>query len=166
VRENGIRYEVRLSGGEVSLDPALRVLRQRVSEQSRGKRVLLLGPGASTFGIAAAGGGARSTTEGKELSPGDRGKYDVAVIEAPSLDDHVSLLRLLARRMETSGVVYLVTREPRPKLDLARLVDWNADDVTGDTLPEELRSRKLHRIWRLTLRGRQEVVGTGFGSAG
>jgi 23S rRNA G2445 N2-methylase RlmL len=166
VRENGIRYEVRLSGREVSLDPALRILRQRVSEESRGKRVLLLGPGASTFGIAAASGGARSTTEGKELSPGDRGKYDVAVIEAPSLDDHVSFLSRLARRMETSGVVYLVTREPRSKLDVARLVHWNADDVTGDTLPEEFRSRKLHRIWRLTLRGRQEVVGTGFGSDG
>jgi hypothetical protein len=167
VRENGLEYQVRLSGERaVGLDPALRVLRQRLTEEARGKRVLLLGPGASSLGIAAASGGAFSTTEGTEISPGDRGKYELAAIEVPSLDDHVSFLSLLARRMDPSGVVYLVTREPRSKLDVARLVHWNAEDVTGDTLPEEFRSRKIHRIWRLVRREPQGDGGTGFGRAG
>jgi 23S rRNA (guanine2445-N2)-methyltransferase / 23S rRNA (guanine2069-N7)-methyltransferase len=92
VIENGLQYEVRLSGGrDVGLDPALRVLRQRLKEEASGKRVLLLGSGASTLGFAAASGGARSTTEGEEFSRSDRGTYDLAAIEAPSLDDHVSL---------------------------------------------------------------------------
>ena len=161
VSENGLRYELRLSGGrEVNLDPALRVLRQRLTEEARGKRVLLLGPGASTLGHAAASGGARSKTEDVELSQGDRGAYDLAAIEVASLDDHVSLLSLLARRMEPSGVVYFVTREPRPKLDVAKLVDWDVADVTAETLPEEFRSRKIHRIWRLVRRELQGVVGT------
>jgi 23S rRNA G2069 N7-methylase RlmK/C1962 C5-methylase RlmI len=72
----------------------------------------------------------------------DRGTYDLAAIEAPSLDDHVSLLSLLARRMEPSGVVYLVTRAPRPKLDAEALVDWSVEDVTADSLPEDFRSRR------------------------
>ena len=184
VRENGLQYEVLLSGGhEVGLDPALRVLRQRLKEEVSGKRVLILGPGASTLGLAAASGGARSTTEvdPEESSAGwakrnfalngialeshrfvrsevekflrsDRGTYDLAAIEAPSLDDHVSLLNLLARRMEPSGAVYLVTRAPRPKLDLEALVDWTVEDVTAETLPEDFRSRKIHRIWRLVSR--------------
>jgi 23S rRNA G2445 N2-methylase RlmL/23S rRNA G2069 N7-methylase RlmK/C1962 C5-methylase RlmI len=170
VIENGLQYEVRLSGGrDVGLDPALRVLRQRLKEEASGKRVLLLGSGASTLGFAAASGGARSTTEGEEFSRSDRGTYDLAAIEAPSLDDHVSLLSLLARRMATSGVVYLVTREPRSKLDVEALVDWSVEDVTRVTIPEDVRSRKIHRIWRLvSLRRRalQGDVGTGLGSAG
>jgi len=184
VRENGLQYEVLLSGRhEVGLDPALRVLRQRLKEEVSGKRVLILGPGASTLGLAAASGGARSTTEvdPEESSAGwakrnfalngialeshrfvrsevekflrsDRGTYDLAAIEAPSLDDHVSLLSLLARRMEPSGVVYLVTRAPRPKLDAEALVAWSVEDVTADSLPEDFRSRKIHRIWRLVSR--------------
>ncbi len=170
VRENGLEYQVRLSGErDVGLDPALRVLRQTLKEEARGKRVLLLGPGASTLGIAAASGGALSTTESKEVSPGDRGKYDIAAIEASSLDDHVSFSNLLARRMEPSGVVYLVTREARPKLDVAKLVGWDAEDVTAKTLPEEFRGRKILRIWRLVPRrpgAPQGDGGTGFGSAG
>ena len=153
VRENGLPYEVgHFSGREVRLDPALRVLRQRLKEESRGKRVLLVGSGASTLGAAAASGGALSTTEVEELSRSVGGTYDLAAIEAPRVDDHVSLLRLLAGRIEPSGVVYLVTREPRPKLDIAKLVDWEVEDVTADTLPEEFRSRKIHRIRRLVSR--------------
>jgi 23S rRNA (guanine2445-N2)-methyltransferase / 23S rRNA (guanine2069-N7)-methyltransferase len=167
VRENGLQYEVRLSGGrEVTLDPALRVLRQRLKEEAPGKRVLLLGPGATTLGLAAASGGARSTTEGEELSRSDGGTYDLAAIEAQSLDDHVSLLSLLARRMEPSGVLYLVSREPRPKLDIAKLADWDVEDVTAKSLLEDFRSRKIHRIWRLVRRAPQGDEGTGFGSAG
>ncbi len=167
VRENGIQYEVRLSGGrEVGLDPALRVLRQRLKEEAGGKRVLILGSGPSTLGLAAASGGARSTTEAETFQRTDRGTYDLAAIEAPSLDDHVSLLSLLARRMELSSVVYLVTREPRPRLDVEALVDWRVEDVTADCVPEDFRSRKILRIWRLVRGAPQGDVGTGFGSAG
>ena len=167
VREDGLQYEVRLSGGcEVGFDPALRVLRQWVQKEASGKRVLILGSRASRLGTAAASGGARSTTEVEKFPRSDRGTYDLAAIEAPSLDDHVSLLSLLARRMATSGVVYLVTREPRPKLDVEALVDWSVEDVTRESIPEDFRSRKIHRIWRLVRRLPQGDVGTGFGSAG
>ena len=184
VTENGLQYEVRFTGGrEVGLDPALRLLRQRLEDEASGKRVLILGPGALTLGLAAASGGARSTTQvdPEESSSGwakrnlalngialdshrfvrsevdtflrsDRGTYDLAAIEAPSLDGHVSLLSLLALRMEPSGAVYLVTRAPRPKLDAEALSEWSVEDVTAGSLPEDFRSRKIHRIWRLASR--------------
>jgi 23S rRNA G2445 N2-methylase RlmL len=169
VRENGVEYEALLPGGrEVGLDPALRALRQRLKEEARGKRVLLLGPGASTFATAAASGGAGATREVEGLPASDRGTYDLAAIEVPNLDDHPSLLSRLALRMAPSGVVYLVTREPRPRLDIAKLVDWDVEDVTSEMPPEEFRSRKVHRIWRLvSLRGeRQGDGGKGFGIDG
>jgi len=170
VRENGHRYEVILSGESgVGLDPALRVLRQWLREEASGKRVLLLGSGASALATAAAHGGARSTTVVERLPESDRGTFDHAVIEVPSLEDHVSLLSLLARRMEPAGVVYLVTRESRPKLDIAKLVDWEVENVTAESLPEEFRSRKNHGVWRLVSLRRaapQGEGGTGFGSAG
>ena len=151
VAEDGLRYDVRLSGErEIGFDPALRGLRRRIKEEASGKRVLLAGPGAPSLRLAAENGGARSTIATESLERTERGTYDLAAIEVPSLDDHVSLLRLLARRIEPSGLVYLVCRAPRSKLDIESLSDWEVEDVTADTLPEEFRSRKSHRIWRLT----------------
>jgi hypothetical protein len=68
--------------------------------------------------------------------------------------------------MAHSGVVYLVTREPRPKLGIEALVDWGVEDVTADSLSEDFRSRKIHRIWRLVRRAPQGDGGTGFRSTG
>ncbi len=68
--------------------------------------------------------------------------------------------------MEPSSVVYLVTREPRPRLDVEALVDWRVEDVTADCVPEDFRSLKILRIWRLVRGAPQGDVGTGFGSAG
>jgi 23S rRNA (guanine2445-N2)-methyltransferase / 23S rRNA (guanine2069-N7)-methyltransferase len=196
VREEGLRYEVHLSGGgDVGLDPTLRVLRRWLREEAPGKRVLILG--GATLGLAAAAGGALSTTtvdpapwslplakrnftlnavpseahrfvrsEIEAFLGSDRGTYDLAAIEAPSLEGHGSLLRLLARRAAPSAVVYLVARGPRLRLDAEALTGWRAEDVTAESLPEELRSRKLHRIWRLVRSDRQEPEGRGLGSAG
>jgi hypothetical protein len=173
VREDGILYEARLPEGR-GFDPALRVLRRWLKKEASGKRVLTLGPGASALGVAAASGGARSTTgvDPGETAEGleaflrkDRETYDLAAIEIPCLEGVVSLLSLLARRMAPSGVVYLVTRAPRPRLDVESLSGWSVEDVSRESIPEDFRSRKVHRIWRL-VRNPQGDVGTGFGSAG
>jgi 23S rRNA G2445 N2-methylase RlmL len=188
VRENGLQYEVLLSGGrDTELDPALRALRQRLKEEASGKRVLILGSRASMLCLPAASGGARSTTDvdpevsisvrvkrsfalnGVEPNAhrfvrsdvekflrGDRGTYDLAAIEASSLDGHVTLLGLLARRMAPAGIAYLVTRAPRPRLDVEALSEWSVEDVTAESLPEDFRSRRIHRVWRLVSR----VAGT------
>jgi len=150
VAEDGLGYDVRLSGErEIGFDPALRGLRHRIKEDASGKRVLLVGPEASAFRLAAESGGARSTIAAESLERIERGAYDLAAIEVPSLDDHVSLLKLLAQRLVPSGVAYVVTRTLRPKLDVEALSDWSVEDVTAETLPEEFR-QKNHRIWRLT----------------
>jgi 23S rRNA G2445 N2-methylase RlmL/23S rRNA G2069 N7-methylase RlmK/C1962 C5-methylase RlmI len=192
VRENGLQYEVLLSGGrDTELDPALRVLRQWLKEEASGKRVLILGSRASMLALPAASGGARSTTDvdpeesssvrvkrsfalnGVEPNAhrfvrsdvekflrGDRGTYDLAAIEVSSLDGHVTLLGLLACRMAPSGVAYLVTRAPRPKLDVEALSAWSVEDVTAESLPEDFRSRRIHRVWRLVSRvtEREELI--------
>jgi 23S rRNA G2445 N2-methylase RlmL len=177
VREDGIPYEVRLpEGPEVrGFDPALRILRQWLRKEASGKRVLTLGSGASTFGLAAASGGARSTTS---INPGergegveaflrsDRGTYELVAIEAPGLEGVLSLMGLLSPRMAPSGVVYLVTRSPRPKLDVEALSDWSVEDVSGKSIPEDFRSRKIHRIWRLVRKPPRGDAATGFGFDG
>jgi 23S rRNA (guanine2445-N2)-methyltransferase / 23S rRNA (guanine2069-N7)-methyltransferase len=155
VREDGIAYRARLDGRARSFDPALRVVRQWIRDQASGKRVLVSGPGAASFAVAAKEGGARSVTEAH-----DRGG-DLAVLELPDLDAHVPLLGSLARRMPPESVVFLVTRAPRPRLDIEALSDWSVTDVTAKGLPEEFRRRKVQRIWRLVRQG--EI---GFGSAG
>jgi 23S rRNA (guanine2445-N2)-methyltransferase / 23S rRNA (guanine2069-N7)-methyltransferase len=155
VREDGIAYEARLDGRARSFDPALRVLRQWIRDQASGKRVLVSGPGAAFFAVAAERGGALSITEAH-----DRGG-DLAVLELPDLDGHVPLLGSLARRMPPESVVFVVTRAPRPRLDIEALSDWSVTDVTAKGLPEEFRRRKVQRIWRLVRQG--EI---GFGSAG
>lgn len=145
VKEDGILYDVRLPDGrERGFDPALRIVRRWIREEASGKRVMVLGPGASSFAVAATNGGARSVTEGQDRA------CDLAAIETPDLEDHVSLLSALARRMAPGGIVYLVTRAPRPKLDVEALSDWSVEDVTAKSLPEDIR-KKVHRIWRLVL---------------
>ncbi len=156
VKEDGILYEVRLPDGrERGFDPALRMVRQWIRKEASGKRVLVLGPGAASFAVAAANGSARSVTEGRDRA------CDLAAIEMPDLDGHVSLLSALAPRMAPGGVVYLVTRAARPKLDVEALSDWRVEDVTAESLPEEFRSRKIQRVWRLVRQG-----DTGFGRNG
>jgi 23S rRNA G2069 N7-methylase RlmK/C1962 C5-methylase RlmI len=160
VTENGLRYDVRLSGErEIGFDPALRGLRQRLKDEASGRRVLLVGPGAAAFRLAVESGGARSTTEIEDVERIHYGTYDLAAVEVPSLDDHVSLLKNLTRRLAPSGVAYLVTRAPRTKLDVEALSDWSVEDVTAETLPEEYR-RKILKIWRLTSERRSRRVST------
>ena len=155
VREVGIPYEVRLDGRKRELDPALRILRQWIRKEAAGKRVMVSGPGAASFRIAAEKARARSVTEASEHG------FDLAILETPDLQGHASLLASIARGMAPGGIVYLVTRAPRSKLDAAELDAWSVADVTAKGLPEEFRSRKTQRIWRLSRQG-----DTGFGRDG
>jgi 23S rRNA (guanine2445-N2)-methyltransferase / 23S rRNA (guanine2069-N7)-methyltransferase len=49
-----------------------------------------------------------------------------------------------------SRVVYVVSRLPRWKLDSEALSGWKIEDVTEKSLPEDFRSKKGLRIWKLT----------------
>jgi 23S rRNA (guanine2445-N2)-methyltransferase / 23S rRNA (guanine2069-N7)-methyltransferase len=157
VTEDGLRYHVSLSGEhEIGFDPALRGLRQRLREDASGKHVLLVGPGGRAFRLAAESGGARSTHEIETVERMGRGTFDLAAIEVANLEGHVPLLKVVASRMASSGIAYLVTRSPRPKLAVEALSDWGVEEVTADTLPEEFR-QKNHRVWRLVFNARRTL---------
>jgi 23S rRNA G2445 N2-methylase RlmL len=155
VREDGISYEVVLDGRERGLDPSLRVVRRWIRKEAPGKRVLVWGSGAASFRVAAEAGGARSVTEA------DDRPCDLAILETSDLDGQAPLLASLALRMPKGGVVYLVSRAPRSKRVTLPLDAWSVADVTAEGLPEEFRSRKIQRIWRLVRQGDK-----GFGSDG
>jgi 23S rRNA G2445 N2-methylase RlmL len=142
VQEEGHGYDVRLSGeGDRDFDPALRILRRWLREQASGKRVRILGP-ESLFAAARSGGALSVAREG-------RGPHDIAVVDLSRLEEDDVLPTLLARRMARASAVYLFSRDPRVKLDVAALSAFRIEDVSEQSLPEDFRSRKSLRLWRL-----------------
>ncbi|MGH9333454.1 MAG: THUMP domain-containing protein, partial [Vicinamibacteria bacterium] len=152
VVEEGVSHVVQLPGDDAQAFPSLRVVRRWIRESASGKNVLIVG--SASLATAAEAGGARSTTRIEPFPRKDRGTYDLAGIELPSLDGQFDFLKQLASKMNPDGIAYLVTRAPRPKLDLRALSHWTVQDVTAESIPEEFRNRKIQRVWRLTSRVR------------
>ncbi|MBR5626801.1 MAG: class I SAM-dependent methyltransferase [Thermoguttaceae bacterium] len=66
---------------------------------------------------------------------------------------HVELLRSLATRMVSGGVVYFSNNFRRFKLDEDHLTDiYQIREITNRTIPEEFRNKKIHHCWRLVVR--------------
>jgi 23S rRNA (guanine2069-N7)-methyltransferase / 23S rRNA (guanine2445-N2)-methyltransferase len=82
----------------------------------------------------------------------ERAPIDVAVLSLSSLEELPRTASLLAARTRPTGILYLTTRAARPRLPAEALVDWDVEDVTDRSFPEDFRNRKLHRAWRATRR--------------
>jgi len=169
VHENGLRFEVRLNGSpDTGLALEGRVLRQRIRELARGKRVLCVestsrGPvGAGAEAVAAAAGGAVALTcinadatwvernfalnalQGSQRTfhrQLDASNYELIVIMLPAAPDEI-IPRARALLTE-DGVLYAVLRGHQ-RVD-------NAEDITesDSMLPEDFRSRRRVRFWKL-----------------
>jgi 23S rRNA G2445 N2-methylase RlmL len=187
VREEGLTFEARLGTGAPGIVPGDRELRRWIRKEAPERRVLVLHCGADPFGVAAAAGGARSTTsvdadrsvrgfrdwsernfrlnglegisrrfvraEVEDFLEGDRGTYDLAIVLAPDPEGpafEVALPEGLPERMVPSGIVLVRSGSARAKLGDDAREHWTVEDVTAESVPEEFRSRKIHRVWRLS----------------
>ena len=167
VHENGLRFEVRLNGSsDTGLALEGRVLRQRIRELARGKRVLCVEStpaGAGTEAVAAAAGGAMALTcinaeatwvernfalnalQGSQRSfhrqLDDASNYELIVIMLPAAPDEI--IPQARALLTEDGVLYAVLREHQ-RVD-------HAEDITesDSMLPEDFRSRRRVRFWKL-----------------
>ncbi|NCX99905.1 MAG: hypothetical protein EBX35_15365, partial [Planctomycetia bacterium] len=68
--------------------------------------------------------------------------------------DHADLLELVARNLAPGGVVYFSTNFRRFHLAEERLAAaYTIREITRRTIPEDFRNERIHRAWRLVLRG-------------
>ena len=99
--------------------------------------------------------------------------WDLAVVDPPTFSNstmvktdwdvqlrHVELLTTLAERMSEGGVIYFSTNFRRFKLDEPALANagLSAHEITGRTIPEDFRNKRIHRCWRMVCSEKQEVV--------
>lgn len=167
VHENGLEFEVHLNG---SIDTGLalegRVLRQSIRELARGKRVLCVEPtsgGAGAEAVAAAAGGAASVTcvnahatwvernfalnalQGSEPSfhrQLDASSYELIILMLPAAPDEI-IPQALDLLTEDGALVAVLRGHQR--------VDDACDITESDSmLPEDFRSRRRLRFWKLS----------------
>ena len=66
---------------------------------------------------------------------------------------HVELLRLLATRMMSGGVVYFSNNFRKFKLDEEGLSDlYVFREISNRTIPEDFRNKRAHRCWRMVVK--------------
>ena len=171
VHENGLSFEAHLNGSnDTGLALEARVLRQRIRELATGKRVLCVESKAGVEAVAAAAGGAASVTcvnanvtwaernfalnALQATQPTfhrqlDASSYELILIVLPAAPDKI-IPRARALLTE-AGALYAVLRGHQR---LQRLND--AEDITesDSMLPEDFRSRRRLRFWKLSGRGR------------
>ena len=170
VHENGLTFEVHLNGSnDTGLALEARVLRQKIRELATGKRVLCIestSGGAGAEAVAAAAGGAATVTcvnanvtwaqrnfalnalqatrhtFQRQL---DASSYELILIVLPAAPDEI--IRQARALLTEDGVLYAVLRGHQC---VQRLND--AEDITeSDTmLPEDFRSRRRLRFWKLS----------------
>jgi 23S rRNA (guanine2445-N2)-methyltransferase / 23S rRNA (guanine2069-N7)-methyltransferase len=96
---------------------------------------------------------------------GRRGEepFDLVVVDAPTFSrsarsetpwdvqiDHAGLLTELASQVAPGGIVYFSCNARRFRLDEGSLAPcYTIRDITARTIPEDFRSSKVHRAWRL-----------------
>ena len=186
VHENGLTFEIHLNDSDdTGLALAARVLRQKIRELASGKRVLCIESGAGGAGaeaVAAAAGGCESVTcvnaERADVTWAERNfalnalqatrhafqrqldasNYELIIVMLPASPDEIVPR---ARELLTEdGVLYAVLRGHQ------RLRLSDAEDVTESEtmLPEDFRSRRRVRFWKLS-RGAGMGMGMGMISA-
>lgn len=66
---------------------------------------------------------------------------------------HVELLRLLATRMKSGGVVYFSNNFRKFKFDEEGLADlYDFREISNRTIPEDFRNKRIHRCWRMIVK--------------
>jgi 23S rRNA (cytosine1962-C5)-methyltransferase len=59
---------------------------------------------------------------------------------------------MVGRHLSPQGQIFLVSHERRFKLDSESLPGWHVREITQQTLPEDFRNRRIHRVWRIAPR--------------
>ena len=176
VHENGLTFEIHLNGSDdTGLALEARVLRQKIRELATGKRVLCVestSGGAGAEAVAAAAGGAESVTcVNADVTWAERNfalnalqasrhafqrqldasNYELIIVMLKAAPDEI-VPRARALLTE-DGVLYAVVRGHQR---LQRLND--AEDVTESDamLPEDFRSRRRLRFWKISGGGRDQ----------
>lgn len=94
-------------------------------------------------------------------------RYDVIFLDPPSFStskrmegvldiqrDHVSLIQQAAHHLTEDGVLVFSNNLQRFKLDTEALQNWNIENITRSTLPEDYkRNSKIHQVWCLKKQG-------------
>ncbi len=88
-------------------------------------------------------------------------RFDLIVLDPPSLStskgmtrtlnvqrDHVELLAACARLLEPGGVLFFSTNLRSFKLDAEAVTVLASEEISGRTVPEDFRNRRIHRCWR------------------
>ena len=170
VHEHGLTFEIHLNGSDdTGLALVARVLRQKIRELATGKRVLCIESttgGAGAEAVAAAAGGAESVmcvnadvtwaernfalnalqaTRHAFQRQLDASNYELIIIMLPAAPDEI--IPRARALLTKDGVLYAVVRGHQR---LQRLND--AEDVTESDamLPEDFRSRRRWRFWKLS----------------
>jgi 23S rRNA (cytosine1962-C5)-methyltransferase len=96
---------------------------------------------------------------------GDAGRaghrFDLIVLDPPSLStskgmtrtlsvqrDHAELLAACARLLEPGGVLFFSTNLRSFKLDVGAITMLASEEISGRSVPEDFRNRRIHRCWR------------------
>ena len=95
-----------------------------------------------------------------------RQRFDLVVVDPPTFSNskrteedwdvqehHVELLDLVSQVLKQGAVVYFSTNFRKFKPRLAELPQFDSIEISSKTVPEDFRNRKIHRCWKLTLRG-------------
>jgi 23S rRNA (guanine2445-N2)-methyltransferase / 23S rRNA (guanine2069-N7)-methyltransferase len=91
-------------------------------------------------------------------------RFDLVVVDPPTFsnskrteddwdvqDQHVEMLGLVSQVLNPNGVVYFSTNFRKFKPRLAELSQFESIEISGKTVPEDFRNRKIHRCWKMTL---------------
>mgnify|MGYP001590948643 FL=1 len=98
-----------------------------------------------------------SDAEGK----GER--FDLIVLDPPSFSnskrmqgmldvqrDHASLIAACMAILAPGGELFFSTNLRRFKPDQEALAQWRVEDISGRTIPEDFRNRRIHHCYRIT----------------
>ena len=91
-------------------------------------------------------------------------RFDLIVLDPPSFStskamsrtwnvqrDHPKLLEQVLGMLEPKGLLYFSTNFLGFELKPGQLTrDWNFEELTPGSLPEDIRFKKVHRCWRIT----------------
>jgi 23S rRNA (cytosine1962-C5)-methyltransferase len=90
-------------------------------------------------------------------------KFDLAVVDPPTYSnsksrtedwntqrDYVELLNLLRNHLAPEAIVFFSTNFRRFQFDPSQLKDYQALEISKQTVPPDFRNRRIHRCWQLS----------------
>ena len=91
-------------------------------------------------------------------------EFDLAVVDPPTYSnsksrtedwntqrDYIELLNLLRTHLAPKAVVFFSTNFRRFQFDPSQLKDYQALEISKQTVPPDFRNRRIHRCWQLTV---------------